>query len=147
MGLLAGLITFQVPVSAWQKYSLHLFLLGLVLLVLVLIPGIGREVNGSRRWISLLIVNLQPSEFMKLFVVFYAANYTVRKAAYLDSFRKGFFPMLIVMLMVGPLLLLEPDLGAFVVITVIMMAILFWEVWTRKLFAGLTGFPPSACWR
>ncbi|ARO86436.1 putative lipid II flippase FtsW [Nitrosospira lacus] len=140
VGLLAGLIAFQVPASAWQKYSLHLFLLGLVLLVLVLIPGVGREVNGSRRWIPLLLVNLQPSEFMKLFVVFYAANYTVRKAAYLDSFRKGFFPMLIVMLMVGPLLLLEPDLGAFVVITVIMMAILFLGGMDLKLFAGLTGF-------
>ncbi|MDN5753282.1 MAG: putative lipid II flippase FtsW, partial [Nitrosospira sp.] len=140
VGLLTGLIAFQVPVRLWQKYSLHLFLLGVGLLVLVLIPGLGREVNGSRRWISLLIVNFQPSEFMKLFMVIYAAHYTVRKSAHLGSFRKGFFPMLIVMLMVGPLLLLEPDLGAFVVIATIMMAILFLGGMNLRLFAGLTGF-------
>ena len=139
VGLLAGLIAFQVPMPVWQKYSFHLFLLGVLLLVLVLIPGIGREVNGSRRWLSLLVVNLQPSEFMKLFVVIYAADYTIRKSAYLDSFRKGFFPMLIVMLVIGLLLLREPDFGAFVVITAIAMAILFLGGMNLKLFAGLIG--------
>lgn len=140
VGLLAGLIAFQVPMQMWQKYSFHLFLLGAVLLLLVLIPGIGREVNGSRRWISLMVVNFQPSEFMKLFMVFYVANYTVRKAVYLGSFRKGFLPMLIVTLVVGALLLLEPDFGAFVVITAIMMAILFLGGVNLKLFTGLIGF-------
>ncbi|BCT69094.1 putative lipid II flippase FtsW [Nitrosospira sp. NRS527] len=140
VGLLAGLIAFQVPMQMWQKYSFHLFLLGAVLLLLVLIPGIGREVNGSRRWISLAVVNFQPSEFMKLFMVFYVANYTVRKAVYLGSFRKGFLPMLIVTLVVGVLLLLEPDFGAFVVITSIMMAILFLGGINLKLFTGLIGF-------
>ncbi|MEK7843990.1 MAG: FtsW/RodA/SpoVE family cell cycle protein, partial [Pseudomonadota bacterium] len=140
VGLLAGLIAFQVPMPAWQKYSFHLFLLGVLLLVLVLIPGIGREVNGSRRWLSLLVVNLQPSEFMKLFVVIYAADYTIRKSAYLDSFRKGFFPMLIVMLVIGLLLLREPDFGAFVVITAIAMATLFLGGMNLKLFAGLISF-------
>lgn len=140
VGLLAGLIAFQVPMQMWQKYSFHLFLLGAALLLLVLIPGIGREVNGSRRWISLVVVNFQPSEFMKLFMVFYVANYTVRKAVYLGSFRKGFLPMLIVTLVVGALLLLEPDFGAFVVITSIMMAILFLGGINLKLFTGLIGF-------
>jgi cell division protein FtsW len=139
-GLMAGLIAFQIPMRLWQKYSFHLFVGGMLLLVLVLVPGIGREVNGSRRWISLLIVNFQPSEFMKLFIVIYVANYTVRKAAYLGNFRKGFLPMLIVMLMVGLLLLLEPDFGSFVVITAIMMAILFLGGINLKLFTGLIGF-------
>ena len=139
VGLLAGLVAFQVPMPVWQKYSFHLFLLGVLLLVLVLIPGIGREVNGSRRWLSLLVVNLQPSEFMKLFVVIYAADYTIRKSAYLDSFRKGFFPMLIIMLVIGMLLLREPDFGAFVVITAIAMAILFLGGVNLKLFVGLIG--------
>jgi cell division protein FtsW len=139
-GLMAGLIAFQIPMRLWQKYSFHLFVGGMLLLVLVLVPGIGREVNGSRRWISLLIVNFQPSEFMKLFMVIYVANYTVRKAAYLGNFRKGFLPMLIVMLMVGLLLLLEPDFGSFVVITAIMMAILFLGGINLKLFTGLIGF-------
>jgi cell division protein FtsW len=140
VGLLAGLIAFQVPMKMWQKYSFHLFLLGATLLLLVLIPGVGHEVNGSRRWISLVVVNFQPSEFMKLFMVFYVANYTVRKAVYLGSFRKGFLPMLIVMLIVGVLLLLEPDFGSFVVIIAIMMAILFLGGINLKLFTGLFGF-------
>ena len=140
VGLAAGVIAFQIPMRLWQKYSFHLFLMGVLLLALVLVPGIGHEVNGSRRWISLLIVNFQPSEFMKLFMVIYVANYTVRKAAYLGNFRKGFLPMLIVMLMVGLLLLLEPDFGSFVVITAIMMAILFLGGIDLKLFTGLIGF-------
>ena len=140
VGLLGALIAFQVPMRLWQKYALHLFLFGVGLLVLVLIPGISHEVNGSRRWISLMVVNLQPSEFMKLFVVIYVANYTVRKAPYLGSFRKGFLPMLVVMLIVGVLLLLEPDFGSFVVITAVMMAILFLGGMNLKLFAGLIGF-------
>ncbi len=139
VGLLIGLIVFQIPMRLWQKYSLYPFLLGTVLLVLVLIPGIGHEVNGSRRWLSLLVVNLQPSEFMKLFVVIYVANYTIQRAAYLDSFSKGFAPILTVMMMLGLLLLCEPDLGAFVVITVIVMAILFLGGMNLKLFAGIIG--------
>jgi len=139
VGLLIGLIVFQIPMRLWQKYSLYPFLLGTVLLVLVLIPGIGHEVNGSRRWLSLLVVNLQPSEFMKLFVVIYVANYTIQRAAYLDSFSKGFAPILTVMMMLGLLLLCEPDLGAFVVITVIVMAILFLGGMSLKLFAGIIG--------
>ena len=136
-GLAAAVIAFQVPMRLWQQSALGLFLVGVGLLVLVLIPGVGREVNGSQRWISLRFATMQPSELMKLFVVLYAADYTVRKAAHIDSFRKGFLPMLIVMLVVGGLLLREPDFGAFVVITVIAMGILFLGGMNWKLFAGL----------
>ena len=139
IGLLVGFIAFQIPIRLWQKCSPYLFLFGVILLVLVLIPGIGREINGSKRWLSLLVINLQPSELMKLFVVIYAADYTVRKAAYLNSFRKGFFPMLIVILLVGALLLKEPDLGAFVIIISIVMAVLFLGGISLKLFLGLIG--------
>ena len=139
VGLVGGFVAFQVPMRLWQKYAFHLFLFGVCLLALVLIPGLSHEVNGSRRWISLMVVNLQPSEFMKLFMVIYVANYTVRKAAYLGNFRRGFLPMLILMLMVGALLLLEPDFGSFVVITAIMMAILFLGGMDIKPFAALIG--------
>ena len=71
-----------------------LFLAGVALLVLVLMPGIGREVNGARRWLPWACVNLQPSELMKLAVVLYAADYTVRKHAVMQSFRRGLLPML-----------------------------------------------------
>jgi len=130
-------IAFQLPMHVWQRISPYLFLLGTGLLVVVLIPGIGREVNGSQRWLPLAFVSLQPSEFMKLLVVIYAADYTVRKAAYMHSFRKGFLPMLLVMLLIGGLLLREPDFGAFAVITAIAMAILFLGGMNWKLFAGL----------
>jgi cell division protein FtsW len=139
VGCLIGLIAFQIPMRLWQKYALYPFLLCMVLLVLVLIPGIGHEVNGSRRWLSLFIVNLQPSEFMKLFVVIYIASYTIRRTVYLNSFGKGFFPILIVMTMLGLLLLSEPDLGAFVVIVSIVMAILFLGGMHLKLFVGTIG--------
>lgn len=139
VGLFIGLIAFQIPMRLWQKYSLYPFLIGMTLLVLVLIPGIGNEVNGSRRWLSLFVVNLQPSEFMKLFIVMYVANYTIKRAAYLDHFRRGILPIFIVMVMLGFLLIREPDLGAFVVITVIVMAILFLGGMNLKLFGGIIG--------
>ena len=137
VSIVSAVIAFQVPLRVWQRAAPYLFLFGLGLLALVLVPGIGREVNGSRRWLSLYFVNLQPSELMKLFVVLYAADYTVRKAAVMHSFRKGFLPMLIVMLLTGWLLLREPDFGAFAVITVIAMGILFLGGMNWRLFAGL----------
>jgi hypothetical protein len=134
---LAGIVAFQVPMRLWQQAAPYLFLFGAVLLVLVLIPGIGREVNGSRRWLPLIVVNLQPSELTKLFVVLYAADYTVRKAAWMHSFKRGFLPMFAVMLCAGALLLLEPDFGAFAVIAAIAMGVLFLGGMNWRLFAGL----------
>jgi len=146
-GILAALMVFQIPLRLWQRTAPWFFLVGALLLVLVLVPGIGRDVNGSRRWLPLYLVNLQPSEFMKLFVVLYAADYTVRKAVHMDSLRRAFLPMLMVMLVIGGLLLREPDFGAFVVITVIATGILFLGGMSWKLFAGLValllaGFVP-----
>ena len=133
----AGLIAFQVPISVWQRFAPYLFVVGLVLLALVLIPGIGRKVNGAQRWIPLVFFNLQPSELMKVFAVLYAADYTVRKAAFMHNLRKGFMPMFFVMLLAGGLLLCEPDFGACAVITLIAMGILFLGGMNWKLFAGL----------
>jgi len=137
IGIVLGAAAFQIPLRLWQQAAPYLFLIGAGLLTLVLLPGVGREVNGSQRWISLYFVTVQPSELAKLAAVLYAADYTARKAAHMDSFRKGFLPMLVVMLVVGWLLLREPDFGAFVVITVIAMGILFLGGMNWKLFAGL----------
>jgi len=139
VSLAAAIAAFQVPLRWWQQAAPFLFLFGAGLLVLVLVPGVGREVNGSQRWIPLTFVTVQPSELMKLFAVLYAADYTVRKAAHMASFRWGFLPMFIVMLVVGGLLLREPDFGAFVVITVIALGVLFLGGMNWKLFAGLFG--------
>ena len=137
LGVIAAAVAFQVPMRVWQRLAPWLFLAGLAALALVLIPGIGREVNGARRWISFGFLNLQPSEFMKLAVVLYAADYTVRKSALMHSFKQGLLPMLGAMLIVGWLLLREPDFGAFVVIVAIAMAILFLGGMSVRWFAGL----------
>ena len=137
VGLIGGLLAFQVPVQNWQSYAPYLFLLGVALLVLVLIPGIGREVNHSRRWLSLMVINLQPSEMMKLFALLYAADYTVRKGKIKHLFLKAFVPMLFVMALIGVLLLLEPDMGALVVICIIALSTLWLGGFNLKVFAGL----------
>ncbi|MDI1309805.1 MAG: putative lipid II flippase FtsW [Methylotenera sp.] len=137
VALSAAFVAFNVPITWWQKMAPYLFLIGLALLVLVLIPGIGLKAGGSRRWLRLFVINPQPSEFMKLFAAMYVADYTVRKAAVMDSFRHGFFPMLMVMLVVGGLLLREPDFGAFAVIAAISISILWLGGINGRIFAGL----------
>lgn len=134
---IAAVVVFQVPMRLWQQIAPALFLVALFLLIVVLVPGIGREVNGSRRWIPLGVMNLQPSELAKLFVVLYAADYTVRKAAWMHSIKRGFLPMFAVMLATAFLLLHEPDFGAFVVIACISMGVLFLGGMNWKLFGGL----------
>jgi cell division protein FtsW len=136
-GVGIGMAAFQVPMRVWQQAAPYLFLAGLLLLIVVLIPGIGHEVKGSRRWIPLGFANLQPSELMKFLAVLYAADYTTRKAAFMHDFRKGFLPMAGVMMLTGLLLLSEPDFGAFVVIVAIAMGILFLGGLNWRVFAGL----------
>ena len=137
VGLAFAAALFRIPLWLWQRASPWLFMAGTAMLVALLIPGIGREVNGARRWISMGIGTFQPSELMKLFVVLYAADYTVRKAAFMDDFKKGFLPMFAVMTFIAALLLREPDFGALVVVTTIAMAVLFLGGLNWRLFAGL----------
>jgi cell division protein FtsW len=151
IGLLAAFFAFQVPVKVWRHVAVWFFVIGAVLLALVLVPGIGKSVNGSKRWISLLVVNLQPSEFMKLAAVLYAASYAVRKAAFLHAEQplrqtvvRGFAPLSAVMVLIGGLLLLEPDFGAFVVILAIAFGILFVGGLDWRLFLGLALLLPVA---
>jgi len=125
LSIIAGALAFRVRMETWQKWAPYLFAITLILLLMVLIPGVGKGVNGAKRWLSLKIINLQPSELMKLFIVLYAADYTVRKQAVMHKLVKGFFPMAAAVGLVGLLLLLEPDLGAFGVIVCIAMGILF----------------------
>ncbi len=144
VGFVLGVVAFQIPVQNWQKMAPYLFMSGLLLLLIVLIPGVGHEVNGSRRWLPLFVINLQPSELMKLLVVLYAADYTVRKGTVKHSFSKAFLPMFIVMTLAGVLLLLEPDMGAFVVICTVAMGVLFLGGFNLKVFLGLSLTLPIA---
>lgn len=137
VAMVAAAVAFQVPVKVWQELAPWLFLAGAVLLAVVLIPGIGRDVNGARRWLPLGFANLQPSELMKLFAVLYAADYTVRKMPHMHDLKKAFLPMAGAMVVIGGLLLKEPDFGAFVVIISIAIGILFLGGMRARLFAVL----------
>ena len=138
LGGAIALLVFQVPVERWEKWARPMFVLSLVLLALVLIPFIGKGVNGARRWIPLGLMNFQPSELMKFAVIIFAASYTVKRQEHLHSFVKGFVPMGLAVALVGLLLMLEPDMGALMVIGIIAMGILFLGGINAKLFGGLT---------
>lgn len=144
IGLGAGVLTLGVSSDRWKILAPYLFALGVLLLILVLVPGIGKVVNGSRRWLSFVIINLQPSELMKLFAVLYAADYTVRKRDVGQKFLKAFVPMFVVMALVGMLLLLEPDMGAFVVICAIALCTLWLGGFNLKVFGLLIFALPMA---
>ncbi len=146
ISVIAGFITFLIPIRSWQKVSPYLFLFGLLLLIIVLIPGIGHKVNGSRRWLSLIVFNLQPSEFMKLFVAMYASDYVLRKSKEIGTFLKGFLPMATAIIVVGLLLIKEPDFGALAVISVIASLILFLGGINKNILLGLLFVSPIAIW-
>lgn len=125
VAFVCALLVFQVPMETWQKAAPWLFVAALVLLMAVLVPFIGKGVNGARRWISLGVMNFQPSELAKLAVLLYAAGYMVRRMKEKEHFFRAVLPMALAVGVVGLLLLAEPDMGAFLVIAVIAMGILF----------------------
>lgn len=125
VAFIVSLLVFQVPVAAWEKLAPWLFVLSLLLLMLVLVPFFGKGVNGARRWITLGFMNFQPSELAKFAVLLYAADYMVRKMEVKERFFRAVMPMAAAIAIVGLLLLAEPDMGAFMVISVIAMGILF----------------------
>ena len=125
VAFVAALIAFQIPVATWEKAAPWLFVGALVLLVAVLIPQLGKGVNGARRWLVLGPISFQPSELAKFAVLLYAADYMVRKMDVKERFFRAVLPMAVAIAVVGVLLLAEPDMGAFMVIAVIAMGILF----------------------
>jgi cell division protein FtsW len=125
MGIVAACIGIVVPTRIWEKHSIWLLGFGFLLLVLVLIPGIGYEVNGSRRWVRLGIMNFQVSELARVMLLTYIASYAVRRAEELRSSFQGFIKPVIVLGAAAVLLLLEPDFGAATVLMATGLAMLF----------------------
>jgi cell division protein FtsW len=125
LGVIVMVIAMHTRARLWERLGPYLLLTGIALLVVVLVPGIGVHVNGSSRWIPLGVVNLQPSELVKLFVIVYVAGYLVRKQEELRFFTQGILMVSIVVAMIGMLLLQEPDLGSVVVICLTVFAMLF----------------------
>jgi cell division protein FtsW len=138
VAMIAAAAAFSVPMARWQQLAPVAFGAAFVLLVVVLIPGVGTGALGARRWIPLSVFNLQPSELMKVACVLYAASFTVRKQDYMHSLKRGFLPIGLMMVVVGGLLQLQPDLGAFIVIVAIAMGILFLGGLNGRLFIAIS---------
>jgi cell division protein FtsW len=125
LGLLAAAIAMAIPTTAWERLGVPLLLLAFLLLVIVLIPGLGYEVNGSRRWLRAGILNFQGSELARVLLLTYLASYIVRKQAELKQELKGFLKPLGVLMGAALLLLLEPDFGAATVLMAAGLGLLF----------------------
>jgi cell division protein FtsW len=139
VGCIMALLAFQVRMETWEKIARPLFVVALILLAVVLIPFIGKGVNGARRWISLGVLNFQPSELAKLATIIYAADYMVRKMDVKEKFFKAVWPMGAAVGLAGVFLLAEPDMGAFIVIATIAMGILFLGGVNARMFFLILG--------
>ncbi|MGA1462986.1 MAG: putative lipid II flippase FtsW [Steroidobacteraceae bacterium] len=124
-GLIAGAAMLMVPTATWQRLSTPLLAVGLMLLVLVALPWVGHEVNGSRRWIRLGGFNFQPSEPARVALLIYLCAYVVRCQAELASSTGGMLRPLVVLGLAALLLLLEPDLGGAIVLVTTGLVVLF----------------------
>lgn len=136
-GLVAGAACLLVPVQRWQQWSWPLLIVALVLLVLVYVPGIGHEVNGSKRWLNLRVFNLQSSEPAKLFMVFFIAGYLVRHQVELERKLFGFVKPLLVLLLFAALIYAEPDFGATTVMVGSVVVMIFLAGTSMKVAAPL----------
>lgn len=139
IGMFVCAMVLTVPMNAWRKMTIGIFCFAGILLVLVIIPGIGRKVNNAMRWIPIGPVAFQPSELMKFAVILFTADYVIRKKQYLQSVLRGFLPIAVILGVVAYLLLKEPDLGALMVIVAISMGILFLGGVNASIFSSLAG--------
>ncbi len=125
LGLLGALVISQTSTAQWERAGTALYFVGLLLLVAVLIPGIGREANGAVRWIPIGSFNIQSSEFMKLFLVVYIAGYLVRRQLEVAHSIWGFVKPMILLIMAATLIMLQPDFGTTAVLLATAMGMLF----------------------
>ncbi len=125
LGLAAALGVSQIPTRLWERSGTALYFIGLLLLVLVLIPGVGREANGAVRWIPIGAFNLQGSEFMKLFLVVYIAGYLVRRQLEVAHSFWGFFKPMLLLIVAAALIMLQPDFGTTAVLLATALGMLF----------------------
>ena len=125
IGISAALVALALPISFWQRFDGSLLVMGLFLLLIVLIPGLGREVNGSVRSMPFGPFSLQGSEFVKLFVLIYIAGYLVRRKQDIANSFWGFVKPLIVLTAIALLLLGQPDFGSAIVIITSSIGVIF----------------------
>jgi cell division protein FtsW len=142
IGLALAMLVVRIPLTWWERSGPVLFIASMLLLAFILLPGIGREVNGATRWLRLGLFNLQPSELMKLSVIVYLAGYLVRRGEEVRSHVLGFLKPMMLLIVVALLLLMEPDLGASVVIFATALGMMFLggvRLWQFLILIGLVG--------
>ena len=125
LGLILALIVVALPISIWEKYASHFLMVTLFLLLIVLIPGIGHRVNGSRRWLNLGFIMVQTSEIAKVCAIIFFASFFSRRYQELDFGWQGFLKPLLLLGVFVFLLLLEPDFGSSVVLIVTVISMMF----------------------
>ena len=125
LGFVGSLVVLRIPMTVWERLSPMLYFFGLALLVLVLIPGVGREANGAQRWIPLGGFNLQSSEFMKLFMLLYLAGYLNRRQTEVATSAWGFIKPMLPLLIASALIMLQPDMGTTIVLLATAFGMLF----------------------
>ena len=125
LGLFLGTVVALTPIRVWERSGQLLFIIGLLLLIIVLVPGLGVKVNGSVRWLSIAGMRIQVSEIVKFFAVIYMAGYVTRHQKSIKESALGLFKPLILFAVASVLLLMEPDFGSAVVILIIAMGIMF----------------------
>ncbi len=146
LGIVGALVFFQVPMAQWQKVGPLLVSFGLLLLLLLLVPGVGKTVNGATRWIPLGFFNLQSSEFVKLFMVLYIAGYLVRRQDEVARSFWGFAKPMLLLVITSSLILLQPDFGTTVVLFATALGMLFLGGVVLYQFAMLIGMAGVAGW-
>lgn len=122
---IAGVVAYRVPVEFWYRTAWIWLLLSSLLLILVLVPGVGRNVNGSQRWLALGPLTLQPSELAKAAMILFVSGYLVRQGQVLRESWRGFLRPMLVVALVAVLLLAEPDFGASVIMLATVFGMLF----------------------
>lgn len=144
LGLVFSAGILMIPMKYWQRIGQPLFIAGLVLLLVVLIPGIGVKVNGSTRWLSIVGLRIQVSEVMKFISVVYMAGYITRHREHVRNSLFGLLRPLMLLSLASILLLLEPDFGSSVVILIIAMGMMFLGGARLSPFVGLVGLVSGA---
>ncbi len=144
LALTSGLLVFLVPANWWEKSGALLFVLGIALLIAVLVPGVGRTVNGATRWIPLGPLNIQSSELMKFFAVIYIAGYLVRRHEEVATRLSGFLKPMILMVLASTLIMAQPDFGTTAVLLATVLGMLFLGGVQVLHFSALFGMVAAA---
>ncbi|MFD2760537.1 stage V sporulation protein E [Lentibacillus juripiscarius] len=137
VGIVAMLFFMAIPYTVWKKYSNSILLACFLMLLIVLIPGIGMERGGAQSWIGVGAFSIQPSEFMKLGLIIFLSVYLAVQQKYITSFKKGFFPSLILVFTAFGLIMMQPDLGTGVVLVATCMVMIYAAGARLLHFSGL----------